>query len=343
MSASSKIQHNFFLIIFIAALIVMYYIWRPFLGAIVTAASLAIVFHPVYDRLTHRLKGRKSLAAMSTVGIVLACVFIPLILIGGLLFGEVKNLYISIASNADAGIISNAVTSLEDKIHRFIPDISLDITRYIQSGLQWMVSHLDAFFSGFVSILLGTFIMVIALYYFLRDGRIFKEKIFTLSPLKRDFDQVIFNKITRAINSVVKGSITISVIQGFFATIGFAVAGVPNPILWGVIATLSSLIPGVGTSLVTVPAIVYLFLTQPIAYGIGLTIWAVLGIGMIDNFLAPYLLNRGMNIHPFLILLSVLGGIVFFGPIGFIMGPVMLAFFFALLEIYPMIISNDES
>jgi predicted PurR-regulated permease PerM len=116
--------------------------------------------------------------------------------------------------------------------------------------------------------------------------------------------------------------------------------GIPNPLIWGVAAMMSSFIPGVGTSIITIPAIIFLFLTAPLWHGVGLIIWALGGVGVIDNFLSPFIYNRGIKIHPFLVLLTVLGGIAFFGPIGIIMGPIMLAFFFALLDIYPTIIQN---
>jgi predicted PurR-regulated permease PerM len=110
--------------------------------------------------------------------------------------------------------------------------------------------------------------------------------------------------------------------------------GIPNPALWGSFAVVSAFIPGLGTSLVVVPGILYLFFTGAHLHALGLLIWGVLAVGLIDNYLGPILINRGVNVHPFLIFLSIMGGLVFFGPIGFIAGPLMVALLFALLEIY---------
>jgi predicted PurR-regulated permease PerM len=184
--------------------------------------------------------------------------------------------------------------------------------------------------------------MIVTLFFLLRDGEAFREFLFKLSPLGEKYDRGIFLKITNAVNSVIKGSLMIAVVQGLFATAGFIVAGIPNPVVWGVVAMFSSLIPGIGTSLVTVPCIIFLYFTAPLLHTILLILWVVFGVGMIDNLLAPLVMRRGMKIHPLLILLSVLGGLTFFGPIGFIIGPVTLAFFLTLIDIYPIIISENK-
>jgi predicted PurR-regulated permease PerM len=109
---------------------------------------------------------------------------------------------------------------------------------------------------------------------------------------------------------------------------------IPAPAVWGAVAAIAAFIPGIGTSLVIVPGIIYLLLTGNTAYAIGLAIWGAVAVGLIDNVLGPHLVNKGVHIHPFLILVSVLGGLSTFGPIGFILGPLVLALLFALLEVY---------
>ena len=99
--------------------------------------------------------------------------------------------------------------------------------------------------------------------------------------------------------------------------------------------------PGVGTTIVTVPAIVYLFVTGDMINAIGLTIWSTLIVGLVDNLIGPYLISRGNNMHPFIILISVLGGIALFGPIGFVIGPVVVTLFLVLLEIYNQYIVKE--
>ena len=341
-SSSTKLEHHFFLVLFIIAAAMIFFIWRPFLAPLVLAGSFAIVFQPIYSRIRRKIGGHSSLASLLTVLIILIVFLLPLVLIGGLLFNEARDLYLQITTNT--GQIAHLNTKLalfQKHIHVFAPDVNLNITKNIQIGLGWVLAHLDTFFSEFLSILLSAIVMVTALFFFLRDGKALRDQLFVLSPLSTEYDQNIFSKIIATINSVVRGSIVISITQGIFATIGFAIAGIPNPIIWGVAAMFTSLVPGVGTSLITIPCIIFLFVTMPAWHGIVLVVWALIGIGFIDNFLSPFILKRGIKIHQFLILISVLGGIVFFGPIGFIMGPIILAFFFALLEMYPSIIRGQ--
>jgi predicted PurR-regulated permease PerM len=102
------------------------------------------------------------------------------------------------------------------------------------------------------------------------------------------------------------------------------------------------LIPGVGTTIVTVPAIVYLFFVGEIFSAVGLLVWSVLIVGLVDNLIGPYLISRGNNLHPFIILISVLGGISLMGPIGFVIGPVVVTLFVVLLEIYNQYIGQED-
>lgn len=340
-SSITKLQHNFFLLIFIGSAFILLLMYQPFLNSLVLAGSFAIVFQPFYLWISRKVAKKESIAALLTVFLVLVLVLLPLLIIGGFLFDEVKNLYISLAIRSDVSPIGLFLENLETHLKSFVPDINLNVPQYVESILRWTVSHLDSFFSSFLGVLLNSIIMVIALFFLLRDGKKFREKLYTLSPLGRQNDENILARLTLAVNSVIKGSLVISVIQGIFTATGFMITGIPNPVLWGVVAMILSLIPGVGTSLVTVPGILYLFFSAPLWHGILLAVWAIFGIGLIDNLLSPYVMKRGMNIHPLLILLSALGGISFFGPIGFILGPIVLAFFFALLDIYPRIITNE--
>jgi predicted PurR-regulated permease PerM len=220
---------------------------------------------------------------------------------------------------------------------------SIDFNKYAQQALQWSFTNIDAVFSGIAKIIFNIFILILALYYMLKDGSTLKRNIIRFSPLQDMYDEQIFNKLQRAVNSVIKGSLVVGVVQGTLTGIGFAIFGVPNPALWGTFAVLAALIPGIGTALVLGPGILYLILTGSLPQAVGLIIWAIVAVGLIDNFLGPKLVGGGVHIHQFLILLSVIGGLSFFGPIGFILGPLVVSLLFALLEIYKGSIMKAEA
>ena len=173
-----------------------------------------------------------------------------------------------------------------------------------------------------------------SLYYLLKDGQKLKRAAIEYSPLANIDDEMILKKLELAIGSVIKGNFTIAFIQGILAFIGFTIFGVPNAILWGAAAAVAALIPSVGTALVLLPAVALLFLSGQLFPAVGLLLWGMLAVGLIDNFLGPKLIGRGMKLHPLLVLFSVLGGLVFFGPVGFLLGPIILSLLFALLHIY---------
>ncbi len=204
----------------------------------------------------------------------------------------------------------------------------------MKDALQWIAGHAGDIFSGVSRFILSSFIFLIALYYLLRDGARARRALITISPLPDTEDEAILDQLARAINSIIKGSLVIALIQGVLTTVGLAIFGVPNPALWGMIAAIAALIPGIGTSLVIAPAILYLFAIGHVPQAIGFTAWGALAVGFIDNLLGPKLVGKGMRLHPLLVLLSVLGGLALFGTVGIFLGPLTLSLLFALLSIH---------
>ena len=249
---------------------------------------------------------------------------------------EAKNLYVSLAADGGKDTILRSINDLALGFHeRFpgLPLVSLDFEQYLKQGLSWILNHLGAVFSNFANMLATAFLFLISLFYLLKDGPKLRKKIIYLSPLNDADDETIINKLELAMSSVIKGNFVIAMIQGTLTAIGFAIFGVPNYILWGTAAAVTSLIPTLGTSLVFIPAIIVLFFSGQYFPALGLLIWDVLAVGLIDNLLGPKLIGRGMKLHPLLILLSVLGGIVYFGPIGILLGPIIISLLFVLLDI----------
>ncbi len=332
--------HYFFSGLLLVVFILAVLIFIPFLTPLVLAIALAVIFGPVYRFLLFK-KERSTTAALITLLLVVVIVLVPGFFITTKLYSEVQDMYYYLTEESGR---SNIITFLNTASEWFsnalfdaYPSISFDtlnVTEYIQRALEWVFSHLDTFFSGVTKVLVGLFITFFTLFYFLRDGKSFKQQVINLSPLVDTDDEMIFKRLEQAVYSVVVGSLIVGVIQGILTGIGFAIFGVPQPVVWGSIAAIAALIPGIGTSLVIVPAVLYLFFTGSTGYALGLLIWGILAVGLIDNILGPLLVNRGIKIHPAIILLSVLGGLTLFGLVGFILGPLVIAFLFVLLEIY---------
>jgi predicted PurR-regulated permease PerM len=345
MTSSNKIQSHFFFTLLIGALILMFFIFKPYIGSLVLAVVFAVIFSPLHNFVSKKLsvkKDRKNLSAIVTLLIIISLVLTPLLFIAGQVSIEARNLYSSLTSESrEIPIIETVNNSINTLVHKVAPasliengEMVVDINHYIKLGLLWSFTNIDSLFSAAAKLVFNLFIMMLALFYMLRDGAKLRKQVIYYSPLIDSDDEKIFTKLENAINSVIKGSLSVGLIQGTLTGIGFAIFGVPNPVLWGCFAVIAALIPGIGTALVIIPGVLYLLFIGSFIPMIGLIIWGALAVGMVDNFIGPSLINKGIHIHQFLILLSVLGGLSFFGPIGFILGPLILSLLFALLDIY---------
>jgi len=342
-SVNSSSNH-FFTALLLAAAVLALLIFLPFLTPVILAITLTVIFGPMHRlivRIFFKNKERSSFAAFISILIVAVIVLIPGFFIAGKLYDEIQNAYYFLTEESSRSAVITLLNSITQNLSNFLFNVyqplsfdSLNVTEFFQSGLEWAYSNVDTLFTGIGRVAMGIFIAFLALFYFLRDGLEFKRQIITLSPLGDNDDERILKRLEQAVYSIVAGSLIVGLIQGILTGIGFALFQVPSPAIWGSIAAVAALIPGIGTALVIVPAILYLFFTGSTGYAIGLLVWGMLAVGLIDNILGPVLMNRGIKIHPFIILLSVLGGIAFFGFVGFILGPLVLAFLFALLEIY---------
>ncbi|MBI4225128.1 MAG: AI-2E family transporter [Candidatus Sungbacteria bacterium] len=340
-----KSELYFLLALLIGAFVLAFFIFKPFLYALILAMAFATVFAPLHKKILVITHQYKSLAALLATVSVLIVVVAPLAFLSVQIFQEAATLYLSLIQNGGATALSGIINDAVRTINGFIPlpmEISLDLTQYAQQALSWLLQNFGFLFANAAKIVASIFIFLIALYYMFKDGEKFKAAFIALSPLQDARDESILRKLESAVNSVIRGNLVVALVQGILTAIGFTLFGVPNATLWGSVAAVAALIPGIGTALVLLPAVLYLFLHGAVLPATGLLLWGMTAVGLIDNFLGPKLAERKMQIHPFLILLSILGGISFFGPLGFLLGPLVLSLLVALLEIYTTMYQEHE-
>lgn len=342
---NKKPQLYFLIAILAGTLVLIFFIFRPFLYMLVLAAAFATVFQGVYQKIASMTHGRRGLSALATILIVVAFIFVPLVFLGAQIFQETQMLYYSLTDGNGKDTVLSIFNGFVDGMENYFPgmqEVSLDIDQYLKQGIGWLIEHLGSVFSSAVKMTISSFLFFMTLYYLLKDGQKLKEAIIALSPLSDADDEAIFQKLGKAINSVMKGSLLIAVVQGVLTSVGFAVFGIPDAVLWGSLAAIAALIPSIGTALVLAPAVVFLFLKGDMFSGIGLAMWGVGVVGLIDNFLGPKFIGLGMHLHPLIIFLSVIGGIAFFGPIGFLIGPLSISLLFVLLDIYASLMKEKS-
>lgn len=338
----AHIQTVFFFTLLFSVLALVFLIFLPYLTTLSVAASFAVVTYPLHKRITHLLRKRERIAALCTVLITVLILLIPLSFIGTQVVWEAQHLYQNIVENQES-LTQNFMGFFEGTIKRFVPQLSLDLSQYAGQSLSWIAGKIGPLFAGTAQTFLHLFLGMIAYYYFLKDGRKFLTTLVAISPLRDGDDGKILSRLEMAINSIIRGTLTIALTQGVLTGVGLTIFGVPSPTLWGSMAAVGALVPGVGTAIVLGPAILFLFVTGKTFAALGLLIWAVIAVGLVDNFLGPILVGRGVKIHPLFILFAVIGGLGFFGPLGFLLGPLVLSLLYALVDIYRVLLERRSA
>jgi predicted PurR-regulated permease PerM len=331
----------FFVVILALAIFVSWLILAPYLGVLILAGTLAYLFQPLYKKFASGLR-YESLAAFLIIIIVVLIIFAPLAFFGVRIFDEAAGLYTSITAHGGF----NFGTTLGAFIKKDFPSFptadfaALNFNAYAQQGLNWLLQNFGVLFSGVAQIFFTAFLSLLGLFYFLKDGARLEKWLVGTLPLSPKYTEEIIDEMEAVASSVIKGTLLVAVIQGIVLGIGMFIFHIPDPTFWGALAIPVSVIPILGTWLVAIPAVGYLFFTGHTIAAAGLAIWSIVFVNLIYNLLTPRFIRRGLNLHPYLILLSVLGGIGLFGPIGFLIGPLILALLFALLKIYPRLVAG---
>jgi predicted PurR-regulated permease PerM len=176
--------------------------------------------------------------------------------------------------------------------------------------------------------------MLYAMFFFFKDGRKILERIFYYLPLSDEDEARMLARFTSITRATIKGTLVIGVIQGALAGIAFWVAGINGAAFWGTLMTILSIVPGIGAALVWVPAVIILFINGQYLTATLLAAWCAAVVGTVDNVLRPALVGKDAKMPDLLILIGTLGGLFLFGPIGFIVGPIVCGLFLTVWDIY---------
>ena len=347
-----SIQLSFFFVTFAIILVLGFFIFKPYLNVLVMAATFAVIFYPLYLKLLRSWHKFPSLASLVTVVIASLIIFVPLTLLSTQVYRETTGIYerLNAAQQHEQEPLGDIkptnnqfILQLRHKIDSALSQVSFNVDRYAQQTFGWILDNVGKFSQSVAEIGLAIFIWFLSFYYFLRDGHRLRELFIVFSPLSDRYDIEIVNRVVSAVKSVVGGSLIVALLQGIASGIGMWIFGVPAPAIWGAVSVIAALVPTIGTALILLPAAGYLFLIGQNIPAAGLIIWALAVVNLIDNLLRPKLMQKGVNVHPLTVLLSVLGGIAFFGPVGFLTGPIIVSLLAEFLQIYNKMVLHHEN
>lgn len=324
-------ERYFFFGFLLVTLVFVFFIFRPFLSIIVVGASLSVVLYPVYEWFRKIIPLKNGwLASLLTVVLFIIIVGGPLLGIGLIVFHQLQEVYRSLVSGK-----IYSLDSIANSVQRIFPGASVfNIDAKLAEFVSYITNNITNVFTATLTTLFSILLVMLTTFYFLKDGAMWRHAFLELSPLSTDQNERILLRLRNAINGIIKGYFLIALVQGTLMGIGLLIFGVPHPALWGVVAAIASMVPTVGTALISVPAILFLLVTGHTSHAIGFGIWAMLIVGTMDNLINPIIVGSKTNVPSLLILFSVLGGVVFVGPVGILIGPLAISLLYTLVNMY---------
>lgn len=332
-------------------LVVGFVIIKPFINALLAAVILAYIFYPLYKRSLKYIK-HPSLNAFVITILALLIITVPLVFIFNSATGEAHFLYMRARQRLAMDNLAGVQCAADD------PSITCKFTNWfneftssdeIQSRIKELLSNTITWFADKASALvlalpgaiLNFIIILFTMFYLLQTGPKLFDRLFKLVPVKQTHHKRIKKQLSDIMYATVYGAVIVSIIQGILGSIGFWFFGLSSPILWGIIMAILAIIPVIGTWLVWIPAGLGLLLDGFIGgesgfvmKGILLLLYGAFIIQSVDYFAKPKIIGARAKVHPVIIMIGALGGLFVFGPIGFIIGPVILALVKVAFEIY---------
>ncbi len=330
-----------FWVLVASILIVAALMLEPFLPALVWAVVLSVLMHPLYQKFGG--DNKPNLAATATTLSALAIIGVPLLLIGGALFVQVNGFVREVQGGAPPGqsvfdltyIGSELDKALGPTIHSISP--SFTFSHWIEQNRNTLGSTLSAPAGKLVvSSTKGVLTLVVAfltMFFMLRDGNRLKEPTLALIPLPHETTENILLKLGKTIQAVFKSVVLVGIAQGTLAGLAYWVAGVPNSLMWGVATVVLCMIPLLGAPLIYLPMSFLLVIQGHLWQGIGLAAFCLIIVSNIDNILKPWIIGSEIDLHPMAVFFALLGGLLFFGPVGLMAGPMVLTLVLAVHDI----------
>ena len=340
----------FLLVLAIAFTLLFYWVIKDFILTLVIAAVIAGILHPLYLRFVNLFRGRKALASSVTVLLGLVLVIFPLLLFAITLVDQAIDVSVSSKDHVAGQMRPSErfhkqieehpdlkqLLPYEDKIMAKARQIAAQAGEYVARGLAAGVA-------GTATLVLFLFIILIAEGYFLVEGRQILDEIFRFTPLSADDTAHLLGTFASVGRATLKGTLVIGIVQGGLGALAFWVAGIGGVFFWGTVMAVASVIPSVGTALVWVPAVIYLFFTGQTVAAVGVALWCAIVVGSADNVLRPMLVGRDTQMPDLIVMLTTFGGLTLFGAAGLLVGPLIGAMFMTVWKLWGRAMDEDRN
>lgn len=338
----------FFFAVFVFLLYQLGLFLAPFFAALVWAGILALTFYPLTDWLTGALRGRRALASLLLVLGVIAVVVFPSIYFGSLIVkqtgaayervqqmardGEITRLVEQIRASRPGVLFQSLTAPIRDKVDVDPAALAVTATNWLSQAIAGQAAVLAR---NVLFTLLHFTLMLVALFFFFRDGERMADRVRELLPMEPAHKRVIFGRLYDTLTAVVQGMVLTAVAQGTLAGIGYwLIADVPFALFLAFLTGVASFVPLAGPALVWGGVAIYLFTIGEIGRAIGMALWGALLVSTIDNVIKTLIIGGRARLPTFLLLFALLGGLNVYGFLGIFLAPVILAMLLAFTDIY---------
>lgn len=350
----TRFARLFFGVITLLVLYFSYLVIKPFLLDIFMALVLFFTAKPLYRALTRLLRGYKALASAITCLILLLIILIPLFSLMSIIATQALDFSSQVTKGMQNGELWHWISVKVDGFKLALSNLNLPLPPgeiKLEQIVQTVVTKASAFvytnavdlIKGFSVFLFDLLLVLFIAFFMFLQGDDFIAAIKQLSPLESAHNEEILRETETTIKATLWGTVIVAFAQGALGGVGFLIVGLPQPAFWGTVMIPASVIPVVGSTIIWGPAAIYLLVTGHITKGVILILWGGVVVSVIDNILKPILVKGSSETPSIFILFSILGGLTYFGMIGFILGPLILSFLLSLLRIYQKTILATET
>ncbi len=355
MAVHNQRQHNQYqqivpFVMFILALVLLFRIIKPMITILLSSILLAYIAYPLYKKIMKKIPN-KFFSITSALLIVSLIVLIPFSFLAFEIAKQGIYFYGSLSKNIEKGALfgygctseDSKICSVMNKVEQFsLERLSLfGFDNQLEKFLTILEEKLTLFFISIPVIIAKIFLTLVIAYFILKDWRYILRKTVDLLPMRIKTINRLIGEFGNITHTVIYAQLFVAVVQGIVGTIGFYLLGVPLPLILGALMAFCALIPTIGTAIIWVPASLFLMLSGYFSHdywilgkGIGLFLYGLLIISMIDNVLLVKIVHAKAKVSQIIVIIGVIGGVSMFGIIGLFIGPILLPLLITFFETF---------
>ncbi|MCF7910587.1 AI-2E family transporter [Candidatus Pacearchaeota archaeon] len=319
------------IVILVGLLVLSFFILKSILLSIVTGLLLAFIFIPVYEFVLKKVKNKDLAASIICLAVILL-VLVPMVLLTPVVIKQSVKIYFSSQQIDFVSVLEKIFPDIFDS-DAFSSELGSMLNSFITKTTNSLTNALSQIILNFPELFLKSLVVFFTFYFAMRDRKELLEYIQSLLPFDKSVEKKLFESSKAITVSVLYGQVIIGVAQGLITGIGYFIFGVPNALFLSLITSVAGIFPIIGPTIVWIPVSVYLMIGGNTFQAIGVIIFGIIA-SSVDNLIRPVLVSQRSRLKSSIALVGMIGGFFFFGILGFIIGPLILAYTLIILEIY---------